>query len=312
MRWPSRLAHWASVATERIQNDGQAGVWWALISLYYALLIKRFPTDHFDRRGDPIYRKDWDVLIVLDACRADLMGEVADEYDYVNTETTYSVASTSAEWMYRNFGPGYSDEMQETVHVTGNPFSNVALSSDQFLVLDEVWQYAWDEDIGTVHPRAITDRAITHGRDVDWDRMILHYMQPHFPSVPNPELGAGMDRNCSKWEGSVWRLLRAGETTESEVWEAYRANLRYVLDDLRIVLDNLDADRIVITSDHGNAIGDFGFYGHPDGILLRCLREVPWCVTTATDSGEYVPQSYETTGDKDASVKERLADLGYV
>jgi len=33
--------------------------------------------------GTPIYEREWDVLVVLDACRLDLMEGVADEYEFI-------------------------------------------------------------------------------------------------------------------------------------------------------------------------------------------------------------------------------------
>jgi hypothetical protein len=81
---------------------------------------------------------------------------------------------------------------------------------------------------------------------------------------------------------------------------------------IELLLENLDAGTVVISADHGNAMGQWGQYGHPDGVPIAPLRNVPWVETTATDTGRYDPDSVEdresTTTDE---VHSRLNDLGY-
>jgi len=267
-----------------------------------------------DVRGEPVYDCDWDVLILLDGCRIDLMESVSDEYGFVpeSVPAFRSLASTSTAWMERNFSDDYSSEVRKTCYVTANPFSDDYVDEARFGDADEVWQYAWDDDLGTVPARSVTDRTISEARSRDCGRLIAHYMQPHFPSVPEP-LGSAMDLDSfeSHWD-SVWDRLCSGDIGEDVVWESYRENLRYVLDDVELLLENLDAGTLVISADHGNAMGQWGQYGHPGGVPIAPLRNVPWVETTATDIGSYDPESEE---DRESSttdeVRSRLKDLGY-
>jgi hypothetical protein len=244
------------------------------------------------------------------------MAEVADEYDFVTADsTTVSVGSATEEWLEKNFTEEYADEIRRTTYVTGNPHSAEGLDDQRFAHYDEVWTYAWDDEDRTVPARAVTDRAITAARGGDTERMIVHYMQPHHPFVPCPEL----NRDVGYFEEATWNhigeMLQEGATTRERVWEGYRENLRYVLDDVALLLENIDAETVAITSDHGNALGEFGVYGHPLYVPLRSLKEVPWVVTSATDSGTYDP----TTGDDERmddspsseTVADRLRNLGY-
>ena len=265
----------------------------------------------------PIYKRDWDVLVVLDGCRVDLLKAVAGEYPFVNVdETVESVGSASFEWLVKNFTEKFKTEVAETAHVTGNVKTNLALDPGDFLVLDEVWKYAWDEEIGTIRPRPITDRAIRTWRDLTPGRMIIHYMQPHFPSLSHPDLGSKTVRDMSGggWESyPIWDRLRVGEVTHDEVWEAYMGNLEVVLEDVELLLESINAETVVITSDHGNAMGEFGFYDHPGYHPLSVLREVPWCTTTANKTRDYEPEEYhKETEVTETTVKDRLESLGYV
>lgn len=271
--------------------------------------------DSVDPRGEPIYKSEWDVLIVLDACRVDLLEEVSSNYSFIpkNVQSRRSVASCSRLWMDRNFSEKYSKEMAETVHVTGNPYSADHLDDGWFHQLDEVWKYAWDKDLGTVPCRPITDRAIDINRKHSTKRAIIHYLQPHFPSIPDP-LGSEINIETfgEGWD-SVWDRLQQGEVDKETVWESYRENLKYVLDDVKLLLNNIDADKIVITADHANAFGEWDQYGHPPHIPISTLREVPWVEVSGVDTNQYEPSV--KSSDKSVSedtVEERLNDLGYL
>lgn len=61
-----------------------------------------------------------------------------------------------------------------------------------------------------------------------------------------------------------------------------------VSNDLETLLETVDADRVVVTSDHGNTIGECGTFGH-HGVPLDVLRRVPWVETDATDTGSFEP-----------------------
>lgn len=268
-----------------------------------------------DRQGDNIYEDDWDVLIILDACRIDLLREVTGEYPFLKAiETRRSVGSTSAEWMDNTFTTEHRDAVADTIYVTGNPFSDGHVSAEKFAVVDEVWRNKWDAAAETIRPRPLTDRAITQWRSqTNADRMIVHYMQPHYPFIGSSIGGAGL--SLENWgetfdSRNVWELLRDDEIEHDALWHAYRENLRTVLNDVEFLLETIDAGTVAITADHGNAVGEYGVYGHPAGICLSALRDVPWVTMSAEQVREYEP---ETTNESptNENVSDRLEALGY-
>lgn len=268
-----------------------------------------------DRQGDNIYEDDWDVLLILDACRVDLLQEVSGEYPFLDViETRRSVGSTSAEWMDNTFTAKHQDAVANTIYVTGNPFSGDHASSEDFAAVDEVWRNEWDETAETIRPRPLTDRAIARWRSqADADRMIVHYMQPHYPFIGSSIAGAGL--SLENWgetfdSRNVWELLRDGEIEHDALWDAYRENLRTVLNDVELFIQTIDVDIVAITADHGNAVGEYGVYGHPAGICLSALRDVPWVTTNAKQVREYEPEiTNEAPTNEDVS--DRLEALGY-
>lgn len=290
-------------------------------------LTKRWPY------GTNVFSRDWDALIILDACRVDALRAVADEYEFLGeVGSITSVGSTSFEWMNHTFGSEYRDEIRKTGYVTGNGYTDSVLEGkgetgnaalpfgparydvvdpDDFAYLEEWWRKEFDDDsewmVGTgdvsrIGPRYTTDRAISVGRNVDPERLMVHYMYPHDPF---PQAGEDLR--------SPFERLRQGSLSAESVWSAYLDNLRLVLDEVEVLLKNLDADDVVVTADHGEAFGEFEFYRHVIGCPLPCMRQVPWVETTAEDRHEHEPTAARFDSDDTATTaEERLQDLGYL
>ena len=276
-----------------------------------------------------VFDREWDVLVLLDACRVDLMAEVATEYDWlpspadVEAGAIDSVAGSSKEWMRRTFTPAHAVTLERTAYVTGNPFSAEALGDGHPLgLLDEVWRYAWDDDAGTIRPEPITDRAIRVCRSGEFDRVIVHYMQPHVPFLERPDLHAGYRPAHWGSPGSVvdpdeagldaWGRVRRGELDSDEVWAAYADNLRIGLESVATLRRNVDGT-LIVSSDHGNAMGELGIWGHPDK-PVSSVRRVPWIELEARDETTRQP-TLEAESDRDrevsVDVQDRLTSLGY-
>ena len=271
--------------------------------------------------GTSVYEREWDVLVVLDACRPDALRAVAPDFAFLEgVETLQSVGSCSSEWLENTFMTASAREaVGRTAMVTGNTWTDRYLEADRFALLDEVWKYAWDEDLDTVPADAVTDRAIRVGRAHDPDRLVVHYMQPHHPFVPEPVAGdSGMARTGThSSETSPWVLLRRGDRSASRVRTAYEANLRYVLESVATLLENVEG-RAAVTADHTNLFGEWGLYGHPMHTPVPALLTVPWVETTGRDEGtrdpsltppESLPVSRVYDAEGDAS---RLEALGYL
>ncbi len=297
---------WANNSVSQVREDGLAGLNEVTYQLYLGFLRRIYRVSDKSQE-EAIFDREWDVLIILDACRRDLIESVEDDYDFLTENKSFrSMGSMSREWMQNNFTEEYADELKKTVYISGNIFTEEFTDPNQFAYLDEVWKYAWED--GTVPARAITDRGIDIHRRKNPERMILHYMQPHAPSVPDP-IGEGMSRpNEGDWTAAP-ELLRTGDVTRERLFESYRANLRYVLDDVALLLRNLDAERVIITADHGEAFGEWNVYEHPDHMPLDVLRNVPWYEMSARDSGMYEPTV--EPADEQGNVDDKLRALGY-
>lgn len=311
------LGDWVEESADAVAEYGPLrGGRIAVLKLWEGALI-RFG-DRVWNWGTPVYEADWDVLVVLDACRPDLLSEVIGEYDFLpaTVDTHDSPASQSAEWMEKTFAPAYEEAVARTAYVTGNPFSR-ALDGDRFARLDEVWRYAWDDDFGGIPPRPVTERAVVAGRETDVDRLVVHYMQPHVPFRSEAfDAGHTLEEALDGENGDdayVWYRLRDGDIDLDAVWTAYRDTLRWVLDDVAVLLENVDAPEVVVTADHANAVGEWGVYEHPPTVPVPAVKRVPWVRITATDRGGFDPdiEPPETNATTDEEIERRLTALGY-
>lgn len=283
--------------------------------------------------GSPIWAREWDVLVVLDACRYDLWQEVASEYGLPTDETHWSNASCSIDWIRRNFN-AYPDEARRTGYVTSNPFADhdtpsarsAGLADEPLGHFRPLYKTEWTElfegQIATVPPETVTDHAIDAWRNRDelgFDQLVVHYMQPHEPYRARPGWGSGDHKllgNLIDPEtpagSSIWPALEDGDVDLEEFWSVYQDNLRWVLDDVsERLLENLDGE-IVLTADHGNALGELGEWHHPPGAIGPSVRRVPWTQVQATDQGTVQPEIDVSEPLEEVEVTDQLEALGYV
>lgn len=161
-------------STDRYRKQGPSilpsiGVDFVMSALARMPVVPQFGTNVFER--------EWDVLLILDACRYDMYQQIIR-----NSDRIWSVGSSSDEWMDHTFTDEYADELARTAYVTGNPFSDDRCPAHQLAHVNEVWRHEWDDERGTIHPQPITDHVIARHRD-GYDRVIGHYMQPHYPFI---------------------------------------------------------------------------------------------------------------------------------
>jgi hypothetical protein len=267
-----------------------------------------------------VMEKDWDTLVVLDACRADLFEQVADLGRFDDYRRVRSLGSATAEWTERNFAGG---SFGDTVYVASNPHTS-NLAGNAFHELVEVWREAFDDDHRTVLPEPVTAAALdAHERHPD-KRLVVHYMQPHRPFVEAETLQyEGWHPDWHDGPKNVdgikhpFHALEAGLATKREVCDAYADNLELVIDDVISLASVLDG-RTVLTSDHGNLLGErvmpvpVRMYAHPRGVRHPGLVDVPWAVHDSGGRRETTDEGTTRADELDTQeLESRLADLGY-
>lgn len=233
-----------------------------------------------DHDGIDVMVRDWDHLIVLDACRYDAFVDYVSEDDDIDgtVERVTSRGSTTIEWLNRNFTGWYPD----IVYITANPqvsphtglsrYREEDFNSDNHfptvIQLDDREEY---RDRGVTAPEHVTAEAIDAHEEHPHRRLIVHYMQPHEPFIGS-DLGEGVMIKDLRERGCSW----------DEIRDEYMNNLARVMDAVTELLDALEG-RIVITADHGELLGEHGVFRHPHGLYFEELVEVPWMVVERGD-----------------------------
>lgn len=269
--------------------------------------VLRRITPYLSHTGTNVLDEDWDILLILDACRLDMFRDIQSEYDFDWAEESSidSVGCHSRSWMSKTFTD--DRDLSDITYICGNPFSEEFVDDSRFREIIHEWKHSWSDDLGTIRHEPLTSRAINKYRD-GHDRIIVHYMQPHHPFIG--------DSMTSGFEGSEfprpkdedpWMMMRRGELDRTDVMNAYEDNLRHGLEGVQDVVNNVDAD-IVVTSDHGNAMGERGVFGHPD-VPIDPIKKVPWYRIRAknTENREFEEISEESQ----STIDDRLKALGY-
>lgn len=292
--------------------------------LYNRRLYRRaYNTDGVD-----VMAEDWDNLIILDACRYDLFS--AQQQACSGTlKRRQSRGSHTVEFLMGNFS---GRELMDTVYVTASPQLhrwNGRIDASFHDVIN-VWQHDWDDTHSTVLPRTMTEYGRRVAAQYPNKRLIVHYMQPHYPFIENPDINVGqrLDETEETEETDIWERLRNGDASvpESEIWEAYRNNLDRTLPIVQELITGLTG-RSVITSDHGNMFGErstpipIAEWGHPPGTYTKELVTVPWQIVSASERRDIraeqprsQPSQFTPNTDQqptDDLTTDRLQALGY-
>lgn len=274
----------------------------------------------YNPKGIDIFEKDWDTLIILDACRYDLFEQ---EWDFEGTLTCVtSRGSATAEWLLGNFD---GRDVLDTVYVTGNPMLHRKRNEVDVTFHDEidVWLGdAWDDELGTVPPGPMAEAAIKAHETYPNKRHLVHFVQPHYPFLgANTDFDKGhMDPDTDSGL-TTWMQVATGkvEVSANQLWQLYAENLNLTMPHLRRLIDAIDGT-IVITSDHGNMFGERSRpiptpeWGHPPSIYTHELVDVPW-FKIAGEGGcrNVIAEAPKTEKlETDISIQERLVDLGYL
>lgn len=272
-----------------------------------------------DTAGNDPFNADWDSLVVLDGCRYDTFARRSDLPGTL--EHRHSPAASTVEFLRATVD---GRDLRDTVYVTSNPQLRQHDDIDaNFHAVVDVWrEEGWDDETGTVLPETMTAYAREAARDYPGKRLVVHYMQPHYPFIDADTAFDKGHLDGSDGGENVWNQLLAGDVdvAPETVRDLYERNLDRALPHVADLLDALDG-RTVVTADHGNMLGERSFpipfreWGHPRGIYTAELVTVPWLVSEGGERREITRGSADEAADRertdDAVVKERLRDLGY-
>jgi hypothetical protein len=261
----------------------------------------------------------WNVAIILDACRYDFFKELYRNYLQSGRLERRLGASDTLDWLHTVFS---SNKTKNIVYVSAHPGINSKdipwgrfNACEQFYKVYDAWLSGWDWEIGSALPTEVAKTAIQAMNEHRDRKIIIHFIQPHFPyrkapcpstysdlkSVKkNPFLGFLLEkllrrsslfnRNFSRIRTSYWKVkktlkLNFLEDLNEIYWKKYnvkdlkhfyRDNLNWVLESVRKIIEEYEDEEIVVTSDHGEAFGENGEFFHLYNTMNPVVRWVPF------------------------------------
>lgn len=308
---------------QEIRKHGTDRSWWRKRFLTH--IVARYYSVFGGTAGTPVIDLDWDNLLILDACRYDLFEKVFRISSLPgDLSKRTSVDSATPGFLRKTFG---HKSFHDIVYVNANPYLDLLLDREQFHAVESVWQDAWNEEEQTVMPNAVAQKAAALAEEYPDKRLIVHFLQPHYPFVGEHRVGkrdvfairehALGNVDATQCEPTPFELLEQGKVSKDEVWRAYRSNLELVFPHVEFLLETLPG-LTAVTADHGNALGEraspfpIRVYGHPLGILVPALTDVPWLTYQNGPRKKILSEPPVSEGQAVTDeVQNRLRSLGY-
>jgi len=251
-----------------------------------------------------LLREDWDILIILDACRYDTFKKILPNICKMgklyrgDSEASSTSKWLKLHWEYNN--GGFNIDM---IYVSGNPFVNskgINIEGQKkfdgrhyFGDIIDAWDFAFNRKTGRIEPDIVNTTAIGAYYSNPNCRFIVHFMQPHSPYIfdrKKPEPMTILRKLLPKKVISMMRDMlpeKVKQTnvhltehnyrriySEDEIKTAYEKNLKSVEGYVLELIQQYGDKKIVITSDHAEYLGEDGKYGH-GGERTELITTVP-------------------------------------
>ena len=230
------------------------------------------------------------LLIILDACRYDAFkAEMNSAWMQGRLEAVHSPASCTEDWLLSQFTESYPDITVISAHPALNSKAIPVWgfrATDHFVDIMDVW-VDWDDELGTVHPEKMYK---AYKKRLERKKVIMWFLQPHGPWIGETKLALPQSlqlesRPVAGSDLKIVQMVREGQIDVNMLRGAYRDNLRLVLEHVKDCVTSSKAEKIVVTADHGEMLGEDWNFLHPCEINNEILRTVPWLEIKRSSDG---------------------------
>lgn len=221
------------------------------------------------------WHSNWDVLLILDACRFGAFKDVVENFPFRGQLTSIdSGATCTYEWYNRHW---YNPGDVALISASPIPFSTL---TDFIHHKFPTSIQAWDGPLSS--PERTLDYYAEYRKENPLGKVLLHMMPPHLPFIgtEGSKFLAGLVGKKNVSLGVYTQVDKWGkENGFPELYRLYKESLRDVL---LLILENMklfQGKRLAISSDHGELIGENMSYDHPANFQGRSrpvLTTVPW------------------------------------
>lgn len=231
-----------------------------------------------------LLRKKSFTLIVIDACRYDIFSKIYKDYVSGQLIKVVSPGPNTYEWLPKLFSlPDFDNLCFFCAHpIIKDHFIKEYefIPSNRNVKVISMWPKEKSK-IGTVLPTEVNKEIIRRGLS---KRNIIWYVQPHIPWIMFPNFSEQMIKEANEKNVRprffIKRKIKEGELSKEEIIKAYIHNLRLVLYSISKVIKVAKkvTPIIILTSDHGEFLGEYGFFLHDPHLFLPQTCIVPWLI----------------------------------
>lgn len=241
-----------------------------------------------------INSRKWDYLVILDACRYDVFEKHVWKYLDGKLMKAVSPGGFTYKWFKKTWTKVYRD----IIYISANPdiMKKELSASHKFFKIVKVWKKYWSKTECTVPPWNMNKAVLRELKVLNIrrklglptaKRVVIHYIQPHFPYIAGPVkfnklhsfyLNSNIHiRICDVILIHLLNVLKSVEKVNRVLHISYEENLKLALKFTTELITHLQG-KIVITSDHGELLGEYGLYFHPIDAYIPELRHVPFFI----------------------------------
>lgn len=266
-------------------------------------------TERLGRGGqhERLNDEEWDVAVVLDACRWDVLQQVTSW----PVEAAYSPGSATPQWL----AIAEETRILEDTYIASANVQYDARSLGE-AELHKLWETDWNARLGTVLPGPVLSKAdslLGAGKRP----VVAHLLPPHAPYVakvddtwlpafPETDIWRRAPTESQEEKLSPQVAMASGHIDLTRARQAYRASVESTFEVVSSYISRWADDdlTVILTADHGETFGglrELGLCGHPNRCHIDPLVKVPY---ERFKQAPPVDTGAET-------VEEKLAALGY-
>lgn len=259
---------------------------------------------------------EWDYLIVLDACRYDYFKKHYKDFLEGELSRKKSRGTTTPEWLSKTFTSRYNYSYlagNPYINSLGKAHKDWD-PSKAFRKIVQVWAEKWSEEENTVLPEDMTDTAIQHTGEKKTIIHYIQPHRPYISCQQEEKVWNLQEKIIEEneseedstkrkiieatrpyWSKFFWKLpyrtrwkikdliglenphwgALVQEIGEKKVHEHYQEDLRMALREVARFVEQTDG-KVIVTADHGEALGEHNDWGHTWGSDNPKQYTVPW------------------------------------
>ena len=264
------------------------------------------------KQKELILNRDWDILLVFDACRYDYFKRYyTDKLNGGTLRKCISPSTFTFGWMKEMF----SREMEDVIFISTEPVKDKIYdatkrmkhgkdfdTNDYFCEVIDLHSKAYVEP-GLIYPVVVNDAIEKTIKYHPNKKIVAKYWQIHDPyifwlkkgpeyrdmgisSVRLPEIRKILYNLIS--DETYWTIMSKlnfkPENWLNALWlkhgvsgiiQGYCMDLLLTLDYMKKIIKKYPEKKVAITSDHGERLGEYGKYSH-GGKRTKVIKEIPW------------------------------------